>query len=223
MVEPAAQRAAVAHLQQEHGASERRACRLVGVARSTRRYQPQPQQNDGTVRERLRTLSRERPRYGYRRLTALLEAEGTTVNHKKVHRLCREEHLLVPRTRRMKLTRNATTLTKVKYANQRWAMDFVSDSLADGRTIRCLTLVDCYTRECLALEVDLSLPGERVRRVLERVVAERGRPEEIRVDNVLTAKSSPAVGHTSALPSLGQRIAGRPPVKTPLRLAPARS
>lgn len=182
MVEPAALKATVKYVRQEHQASERRACRLLGVNRSTYRYVAHPRTDDG-VRERVCELSRARQRFGYRRLTALLQREGRRVNHKRVHRICRQERLQVPRKRRKRLKRTAVQLPEVTHADQRWAMDFVQDSLADGRTLRCLTMTDVYTRECLAIEVDTSLAGGRVKRVLERLSRERGRPEEMRVDN----------------------------------------
>ncbi len=182
MVEPVAQRAAVGYMRQVQKTSERRACRLLGVARSTCRYTARARPDDG-IRQRICELSRARQRFGYRRLTALLQREGMRVNHKRVHRICREERLQVPRKRRKALKRPAVELPEVTHADQRWAMDFVQDSLADGRTLRCLTIEDVYTRECLAIEVDTSLAGGRVKRVLERLSQERGRPEEIRVDN----------------------------------------
>ena len=135
------------------------------------------------MRKRLRELAAERPRFGYRRLTALLRREGRSVNPKRVHRLYREEGLALRRKTRRKLRRAGTPSAAPQCVNQRWSMDFVSDGLASGRSFRSLTLVDEFTRECLAIEVDTSLGGARVRRVLERVAAERGRPEAILSDN----------------------------------------
>jgi putative transposase len=106
------------------------------------------------------------------------------VNHKKVYRICREEQLLVPRRRRKRIRQVAhPEQPTLKQANQSWAMDFMQDGLADGRTLRILTIIDRYTREALALEVDTSIPGLRVRRTLDQLAAQRGCPEEIRVDN----------------------------------------
>ena len=107
----------------------------------------------------------ERQRFRYRRLTALLRREGWRVNPKCVWLICREEGLLVRKKSRKKIHREALPQTEVTRPNQRWTMDYVSDSLASGRTIRTLTIVDTFTRECLAMEVDTSLPGTRVRRV----------------------------------------------------------
>jgi len=126
----------------------------------------------------------KRPRFGYRRLQVLLEREGLRANHKRVYRLYREEHLMVRRKRRKRLVRGVRkAVWAPQRRNQRWSMDFVSDWVAGGRAIRALTLVDEFTRECLAIEVDTSLGGMRVRRVLEQVIGERGRPQAIVVDN----------------------------------------
>ena len=105
------------------------------------------------------------------------------MNHKCVHRICREQQWTVPKRRRKRIRRVAALTAAATRPNRRWAMDYVSDSLASGRKIRALTIVDTYTRECLAMEVDTSLPGGRVRRVLERLAQQRLRPEELRVDN----------------------------------------
>jgi putative transposase len=136
------------------------------------------------LRQRMRGLALERPRFGYRRLRALLTREGWKVNHKRVYRLYRLEDLVVRRRRRKRLARGMGTPTAApRRWNERWSMDFVSDCTAGGQTIRALTLVDDYTRECLAIVVDTSLGGLRVRRILEHVIGQRGRPESIVVDN----------------------------------------
>jgi putative transposase len=164
--------------------SERHACRLIGIARSTKRYRARSGDREQQLRQRLRALALERPRFGYRRLGALLEREGQKANHKCIYRLYRAEGLVVRRRRRKRLMRGTGAPAALPMrSNQRWSMDFVSDCTADGRTIRALTLVDDYTRECLAIEVDTSLGGMRVRRVLERVLEQRGKPEAIVLDN----------------------------------------
>lgn len=164
--------------------SERHACRLVGIARSTKRYQRRHTDRERELRQRMRTLALERPRFGYRRLGALLAQEGWKVNHKCVYRLYRLEGLVVRRRRRKRLMRGLGKPAPAPQRwNERWSMDFVSDCISSGRTIRALTLVDDYTRECLAIEVDTSLGGLRVRRILENVIGTRGRPESIVVDN----------------------------------------
>jgi len=136
------------------------------------------------VRQQLRTLAQARPRFGYRRLQVLLRRTGLIINHKRVRRLYREEGLALRRWRRRK--RAAILRVPMEAAtrpNQRWSMDFVSEVLATGRRIRVLTVVDDYTRECAALEVDTSLPGLRVAQVLDRLAATRGVPAVIRTDN----------------------------------------
>jgi putative transposase len=151
--------------------------------RSVVRYRSRSVELPG-LRARLCTLAAERRRFGYRRLWVLLRREGFGVNHKRVYRLYREEGLLVRRRKRKRMTgaTRASALAPCR-ANERWSMDFVADALANGRRIRVLTVVDDFTRECLATEVDTSLPGLRVARVLDRLAAERGLPELISVDN----------------------------------------
>lgn len=161
---------------------ERRACRLVGISRSVLRYRSK-RPDDSELRERVKQIARKRQRFGHLRITAILRREGRRVNHKRIHRICREEHLQVPRRRRKRLKRPAVALSPATRVNQRWAMDFVQDALADGRTLRLLTIEDTYTREGLAIVVDTSISGLRVRRELDRLIGERERPEEIRVDN----------------------------------------
>jgi putative transposase len=123
-------------------------------------------------------------RFGYRRLTAMLAREGVTVNHKRVYRLYREEGLAM-RIRQRRRIRWSGAVIKPAAArrNERWSMDFVSDCVSRGKVIRMLTIVDDCTRECPAIEVDTSLGGLRVRRVLDRIAWERGLPEAIVLDN----------------------------------------
>lgn len=184
MVKPAARREAVGYLRKQYSASERRACRVVGLRRSSNRYRSHLTQPGGLVK-RLRELAAQRPRFGYRRLHVMLRREGFTVNHKRIYRLYRLDGLTVRRRLRR---RRGTAVARVVFApatraNQRWAMDFVSDALFNGRKFRALTVMDHCTREGLALEVDFSLPALRVVRVLDRLVAERGAPELIVIDN----------------------------------------
>ena len=167
MVKPAAKSAAVAELRKQHGTSERRACRLVGLMRSTHRYRQHQNERRERLRTRIGQIAGERQRFGYRRITALLRREEWRVNPKCVARICREQQWTVPKQRRKRIWRPAAFSTPATRPNQRWAMDYVSDNLASGRKIRTLTIVDTYTRECLAMEVDTSLPGQRVRRVLD--------------------------------------------------------
>ena len=164
--------------------SERHACRLMELARSTHRYRAQRAERDSDLRQRLKELAAKRMRFGYRRLTAMLARTGTPANHKRVYRLYCEEGLSmrIRQRRRIRWT-GAAKRPAATRANERWSIDFVSDCVSNGRVIRMLTMVDDYTRECPAIEVDTSLGGLRVRRVLDRVVAERGLPEAIVLDN----------------------------------------
>jgi putative transposase len=172
----------VALAQAEHGLSERTACKLLGVERSSYRYEPRPDRN-AELRSELVKLARQKPRYGYRRLHALLSRRGHEVNVKRVYRLYVQEGLTVRRKRRKRLMRDRAAEPRLTGPNQEWAMDFIVDGLATGRMVRILSVVDAYTRECLALEADTSLGSGRVTRVLERLIAERGRPENVRSDN----------------------------------------
>ncbi len=128
-------------------------------------------------------LARAKPRFGYRRLHVLLQRGGERVNHKRVHRIYRAAGLALRRKRRKHCVRVGRPLVQRTAANQDWALDFVHDAVACGRTIRVLSVVDAYTRECLALEVDTSFASRRVARVLEAIIARRGAPQVIRCDN----------------------------------------
>jgi len=189
-------------LRPEHGVSERTACKLLAMERSSYRYEPRPDRNSG-LREALVQLARQKPRYGYRRLHALLSRRGYEVNVKRVYRLYVEERLMVRRKRRKRLVRDRMIEPRLTGPNQEWAMDFIVDGLATGRMVRILSVVDAYTRECLALEADTSLGSGRVTRVLERVIGERGRPQAVRSDN------GPGV-HLAPHDRLGGRLEGRP-------------
>jgi putative transposase len=162
--------------------SERRACKLLGVDRASYRYEPRPDRN-AELREAVVNLARQKPRYGYRRLHAVLERRGQAVNVKRVYRLYAEEGLAVRRRRRKRLVRERAAEPRLIRANQEWAMDFIVDGLANGRMVRILSVVDAFTRECLALEADTSLGSGRVIRVLDRLIDERGVPENVRSDN----------------------------------------
>lgn len=182
MVTAEHRRTAVTLAMSSAGISERRASRYTGFARSSQRYRPRrPPRHD--LRERLHTLAMLRPRWGYRRLHRLLRREGWTHNRKLTQRVYREEGLHVRRRKRKRVAVPRTPLATPTRANERWSMDFVSDALGDGRKFRSLTLVDDCTRESPAIEVDVSLPGERIVRVLDRVAAERGYPQAIVCDN----------------------------------------
>jgi putative transposase len=131
----------------------------------------------------LLALAHEQPRYGYRRLCVLVNDGGAVVNHKRVQRVYRAAGLQVKRIRRRRLSRSAVPRVTLTAANQEWALDFASDVTASGRRIRVLGVIDAFTRECLALETDTSFPSRRLTRVLETVIAQRGKPASLRSDN----------------------------------------
>jgi putative transposase len=163
--------------------SERRACRLAALSRSRWQYRS-VRADDSVLRTRLRELATTKPRWGYQQLHVLLRREGYRVNHKKVLRLYREEGLAVTRRRRKKHVAIARVpRPKPTARTERWSMDFVSDALFDGRPFRCFTLVDDFTRECVAIDVAHSLPAWRVIHVLEQAAVERGLPKSIVCDN----------------------------------------
>lgn len=183
MVTPAARREAVAHLATAFSMSERRACRVIGVDRSSVRYAG-THPDDGVLRARLKELASERRRFGYRRLHVLLQQEGHAVNRKRVQRLYREEKLTVRRRGgRKRAIGTRRPIETPDTANQRWSLDFLSDQLMDGRRFRILAVIDDCTRECLALVADTSLSGSRVARELDDIVRRRCRPATIVSDN----------------------------------------
>jgi putative transposase len=182
MVSPQAKRQAVDVLMEERGLGVTRACGLVGISRSLYRYRRRP--DPAALVARLRELAAVKRRYRYRRLHVLLRREGFAVNRKRVQRLYREAGLTVRRRKRKRIGPvERHPLPKPVAANISWSMDFVSDGLADGRRVRCLTIVDDCTRECLAIEVDTSLTGKRVVAVLERLIEQRSAPQSITVDH----------------------------------------
>jgi putative transposase len=162
--------------------SERHACGLLGIAVSSCRYRSCAQERERELRSRLVELAHENPRYGSPRLYVLLRRE-TRCNHKRVERIYREAGLSLRRKKRKRLVRQRVPMTMPLAANEEWALDFVADALASARSLRILTVVDAFTRECLALETDTSMGSLRVVRVLERLIAERGVPQRIRTDN----------------------------------------
>ncbi len=184
--------------------SQRRVCKALGFDRSSVRYQPSrvKQERDRALSERLRQLAQEHPRFGYRRMQAMLKRQGRgqgqsqgqsqgqgqsqSHNHKRVQRLWRKAGLSLPRRRPRKRRRCGAGSFFVKPAtrpNQRWCYDFVFDVCANGSQLKMLTVEDEFTRESLAVEVGGSLPASRVIAVLERLFAERGSPDQLRSDN----------------------------------------
>jgi putative transposase len=176
-------------IQDRHGFSERRACKLVGQPRSTqRRPAPVVADEEEHIRARLRDLARQRPRYGYRRMTALLREEGFCVNHKRIQRLCRDEGLRVlraPKKRyRVGVSTVPATRLRATHPDNVWAIDFVFDQTSDLKTLKILAVTDEFTKEALAIEVARSIDADHTVRVLDRIVARTGRrPELLRMDN----------------------------------------
>ncbi len=155
---------------------------MAGTARATVRYRHHRAAQE-PLRALLRELAAARPRFGYRRLTVLVRREQGAVNHKRVYRLYRLEGRAVRRRGRKRVARTARVAPAVPQPGQHWAMDFMQDSLAAVRPFRTLNIADLATRECLAIEVDTSLPGARVVRVLARRCEVHGRPATITMDN----------------------------------------
>lgn len=183
MVSPQAKREAVSTLMVERGFGVTRACGLIRISRSLYRYRSCRTDSQGLC-ARIEELAAQKRRYGYRRIHVLLRREGWQVNRKRTYRLYRDAGLAVRRRKRKRIgpfERNP--LPKPQAANLSWSMDFVSDGLADGRRLRCLAIVDDCTRECLAIEVDTSITGTRVKAVLERLADTRGLPRSITVDH----------------------------------------
>jgi putative transposase len=183
MVTPAARRQAVAHLVEAHEVSQRRACNAIAVPRSTMRYRS-IRPDDAELRKRLRKLAEERRRFGYRRLHQMLLREGHDVSLKKLRRLYGEEKLQVRRRKGRKkpaLPRVAAPIPQ--QPDQRWSLDFVSDVFGAGRRLRIFAVIDDFTAECIGLVADTSLPGLRVGRELDAIVARRKRPAMIVSDN----------------------------------------
>ncbi|WP_439644002.1 IS3 family transposase [Gemmatimonas sp.] len=184
MVSPAQRRTWVRWVQDAYAVSERTACDAGGVARSSVRYASvaAPQE---PLRQRLRELAQTRVAYGYRRLHVLLCREGWPVNHKRIQRLYRDEGLAQQRTR-PKRRRSAVPRVVRQLpgaANERWAMDFIHDQLADGTAFRVLSIVDLYTRECVGLVPAVRLRADDVIAALNRLRDERGIPAVIQCDN----------------------------------------
>jgi putative transposase len=183
-VTPTARCAAVGYLQSAYAFSQRRACRVVGAHRRTMRYRRRVREDEPALRARLRSPARLRSRWGYRRLQVLLQREMGRINHKRVYRLYREEQLALRRRKRKRVAIPPRgRAEQIWKRGEVWVMDFMQDVLIDGRRFRTLTVLDRVARECLAIEVDTSLPSQRVTRVLNQLVAWSGAPKQITVDN----------------------------------------
>jgi len=184
MVSSARRRAAVQELREQRGYSERRACTLVACPRSTAQYRLQ-KLDDSQLLEPMKQLVEENRRTGYRKLHFIPQRDhAIVVNHKRFYRVYRAAGLQVTKRkkRHVRYVRGRVS-PPVTRPNERWSMDFVHDSLASGRKVRLLNIIDDFTIECLRIEVDSSLPSRRVIAALERIIEERGFPETIKFDN----------------------------------------
>ena len=177
---PAARRRAVNQACESLGVSERRACRVLGQSRSTQRYESRVSDDEAALVKRVVALASEYGRYGYRRVTVLLRAEGWRVNHKRVERIWRAEGLRVPRKqpkrKRLWLNDGSCVRLRPEHRDHVWTYDFVFERTMDGRPLKLLTMLDEYTRECLAIEVGRKLSSEGVSRVLGQLFVRRGIP-----------------------------------------------
>jgi putative transposase len=169
------------------GVSERRACEVVGQPRSTQRYQPGEPGDEKALVKRMKELSAQHPRYGYRRVWALLRGEKFPVNKKRVRRLWRREGLRVARKQRKRRRpghgKNSCTRRKAEHPDHVWSYDFVMDQTSDGKRLKLLPVVDEFTRECLAIEVERHFTARDVVATLKYLFELRGAPRFIRSDN----------------------------------------
>ena len=169
------------------GVSKRRACNCLGQARSTQRYTPKLPEKDKPVIEDMLILHVKHPRYGYRRITILLREKGWWINFKRVYRLWCQEGLKIGKKQRRRLfpggSENACHRRRPEYYNHIWSYDFLSERLENGRLVKLLVVLDEYTRECLAIDVNQSIKGPEVVEVLRYLFAVRGTPAYIRSDN----------------------------------------
>jgi putative transposase len=191
VVTPDQQRAAADYLAERYGISQRRACRVMGRSRSNLRYSRAHRADEPALTREIRRLARRHPRYGYRRIHAMLVRGGWSVNLKRVRRLWNELGLRRPmRLRKPRklgpkpgVSAHSCVEQPARFKNDVWTCDFIHDRTIDGRPLKWLTLVDEYTRECLVLHAAGSMTGADVRRIVARVIGRRGAPTRIRSDN----------------------------------------
>jgi putative transposase len=168
----------------EHQLSERRACSLVGLSRDSYRNPPQPDQLTRDLGDRIVDIAHVRRRFGYRRIHDLLRSEFPGVNHKRVYRLYKNANLAVRRRKKVKRPPNERVPLQIaRKVNDVWSMDFVSDSLSNGRRIKCLTVADDFSHECVDIAVDFGISGQYVTRLLDQAAIFRGYPVAVRTDN----------------------------------------
>jgi putative transposase len=171
-------------MMEEHQLSERRACSLVGLSRDSYRNPPQPDQLTRDLGERIVDIAHVRRRFGYRRIHDLLRSEFPGVNHKRVYRLYKNANLAVRRRKKVKCPPNERVPLQIaRKVNDVWSMDFVSDSLSNGRRIKCLTVADDFSHECVDIAVDFGISGQYVTRLLDQAAIFRGYPVAVRTDN----------------------------------------
>jgi len=184
-VSPQAKRNAVKHLVAERDYSQRRACQLVEISRSSARYQPIPQPKEIPFRRQVRQLAHRHPGYGYRRITAILRREGSPVNHKRVQRIWQAEGLQLPRRkpRKRRCGLRGEIIHKAQYRNHVWSYDFLEEHTVRGKRMRILAVIDEFTRECLALLVDRSITSNEVVDHLDWLFLIYGKPHYLRSDN----------------------------------------
>ena len=169
---------------EEHQLSERRACNLVGLSRDSYRNPPQPDQLTRDLGKRIVDIAHVRRRFGYRRIHDLLRSEFPGVNHKRVYRLYKNANLAVRRRKKVKRPPNERVPLQIaRKVNDVWSMDFVSDSLSNGRRIKCLTVADDFSHECIDIAVDFGISGQYVTRLLDQAAIFRGYPVAVRTDN----------------------------------------
>ena len=178
-----AKRESVEFLKEEHSISERRSCAAIKLARSVFRYQPKPK-DDSAIIDALNDLAENHSDLGFGKFFEMLRKQGHPWNHKRVYRVYKSMKLDLKRKYKRRLpSRSPEPLGVPKEPNVSWSMDFMSDALSDSRRFRTFNVLEDFNRECLAIEIDLNLTAERVVRVLDRLVALRGVPKQIRMDN----------------------------------------
>jgi putative transposase len=186
-VSPSRKRAAVVHLEASFEVSERRACDVADQPRSTQRYEPRPASDEAAVVTRMHELVRGQPRFGYRRIAVLLQREGFHANFKRVYRLWRREGLKVPqkprKRRRLGTSANSCIRHRAAHRNHVWCWDFIFDRTVNGSSLKWLSVVDEFTRECLVLKVSRSITSVDVIEFFQGLFVAHGVPQHIRSDN----------------------------------------
>jgi putative transposase len=185
MVSPLARRSAVKYLVKRDRCSQRRACFVLGIPRSPVRYTARCHPDEAELVRKIHKLAIRNGRYGYRRITVLLQREGSKINRKRVHRIWKAEGLSLPlrRPKRRRVGSTGEIINKAEYPNHVWSYDFIEDRTERGGKLRNLVIIDEYTRECLAMRVEASIPAAVVIEALEWLFLMRGIPKYIRSDN----------------------------------------